>query len=153
MIKRCLFSFCISSLFSLIALVSIETIVRAVTGWEYFNPISPDFIALFPSDTIALGVNVILYGVIGVAFAGMMVIYEIERIGFVLQSIIYYGATMAVWLPIVTVLWQLQNYPTALVCTVFAFIVTNVIMTIVAYRVTRKEVDKINDFLAQSRID
>lgn len=149
MIKRGTFSFCISSVCGLIVNLLIEIIVRKVTGMEDFCPISPEFMAMFPSDTIAVAVNTLLYGVIGVTFSIAMYIYELDYIGFVIQNILYCLATGVVWVPIVARLWQLYRYPDALRGTLVGFAGSYVVMSIVAYRTTRKDVEQINEFLEQ----
>jgi len=107
-----------------------------------------EFMAMFPTATIACGVDLMLYGLIGAAFSGMMAIYEINRIGFVLQNTIYVIATSAVWIPVLICLWQLNKYPYALFYTVMGFVMTYVIMTIVALRTTRQDILQINERIA-----
>lgn len=152
MMKRCAASFCISTVCAVIVYMLIEIIVCMVTGMEEFSPVSAEFTSLFPSATIAFGVNALLHGVIGAAFSVMMFIYELDHIGFIIQNILYCLATGIIWLPIVTLLWQLQNYPSALIGTLIGFAGTYVIMSIVAYRLTRKDVEQINDFLEQKAV-
>lgn len=81
---------------------------------------------------------------IGMAFSSMLFIYEIDRIGFVLQNAIYYLVTGIVWIPIVAFLWQLWRYPQALVCTIVGFVMTDVIMTVIGYRTTKRNIRELN---------
>lgn len=147
MIKRGAISFMISAMCGLIINMLIEIIVRLVTGMEDFSPISPEYIALFPSESIAVEVHVLLYGIIGMTFSVMTFVFEQNRIGFVVQNMLYCLLTSIVWVPIVTVLWQLQKYPSALIGTLVGFAGTYVIMSIVGYKITKKEVEQINQFL------
>ena len=59
-IKRCGISFSISAFCGLIVNMLIEIIVKAVTGSEDFSPLSAEFRALFPSESIAIYVNILL---------------------------------------------------------------------------------------------
>jgi len=152
MLKRCIFSFCISSVCGLVVNLLIEIIVRMATGMEDFCTISPEFMAMFPSDTIGFAMNTLLYGVIGATFSIAMYIYELDHIGFVIQNILYCLATGVVWVPIVTLLWQLYRYPSALIGTLVGFAGSYVVMSIVAYRMTRKDVEQINEFLEQKAV-
>lgn len=151
MIKRCIQSFGNSAVCGTITILLIEVIVRMVTGMEDFIPFAPEYVALFPSESIAVGVNTILYGVIGATFSAMAYIYEINKIGFVVQNILYCICTGIVWLPIVTLIWQLQKYPTAFWSTIIGFVMTYIIMSFVGYRITKKEVEQINLVLKENK--
>lgn len=144
MIKRMGRSFIYTSFFAMLCNVMIEIVVRSIAKFDY-SPITPEYIAMFPSVTIAYGVDLLLYGVIGMAFSGFMIIYEKDQMGFVFQNIIYFVLTSVVWIPIVTFLWQLWRYPEALFCTVICFVVTNIIMMIVGYRTTKKNIEALNE--------
>ena len=104
MVKKIATGFIYTSFFGILCNVIIEIVVRAVTGFDY-SPLTPEYIAMFPSVTVAFGVDMLLYGVIGMAFSGFTFIYEIDRIGFVIQNLIYFVATGVIWFPIITFLW------------------------------------------------
>lgn len=144
LLKRCGISFMISSLCGLIVNMLIEIIVKEITGDEAFSPLTPEFRALFSSDSIAIYVNILLYGVIGLTFSVFSFIYEIERLGYIVQNILYYIATGMIWVPIIVSMWQLQRYPQTLISTFSGFVVTYIIMTIVGYKIKRREIDRIN---------
>lgn len=150
MLKRCASSFVISAICALIVNMLIEIIVRMVTNMEDFSPFSAAYMEMFPSESIAVEVYVLLSGLIGAAFSGMMFVYEKNQIGFVIQNIIYVLGTGIVWIPIVTVIWQLYRYPNALIGTIGGFVVTYVIMSVIGYKVTKKEVEQINQFLEKT---
>ena len=144
--KRILNSFIYTAFFAMLCNLMIEVIVRAIVKFDY-SPITPEFIAMFPSVTVAYGVNLLLYGMIGMAFSGFLFIYEKDRIGFVLQNLIYFVLTGFVWVPIVTFLWQLWRYPQALIMTIICFIITDIIMMVVGYRETKKNIEQLNKAL------
>lgn len=143
MVKRIGMAFVFTAFWGMACNMIIEIVVRIVSGIDY-SPLTPEFIAMFPSVTIAYGVDMLLYGVIGLAFSFMLFIYEIDRIGFVLQNAIYYLVTGIVWIPIVAFLWQLWRYPQALVCTIVGFVMTDVIMTVIGYRTTKRNIRELN---------
>ena len=143
-LHRCIFSFAISAVCGDITNLFIEFMVRIVTGKKDFLPLSPEFVALFPSESIAVEVNILLYGVIGIAFSAATIIYEKDRIGFIVQNVLYCIVTSMVWVPIVTLVWQLHKYSQALIGTLCGFAVTYVIMSIVGYRITKKNIEEIN---------
>ncbi len=149
LLERCGKSFGISAICGLLVNMLIEVIVRGVIKDESFIPLAPEFVAFFPSETIAMEVNILLYGVIGAAFSAAAWIYEQEKLGFVWQNLIYFLLTSIVWLPIVMLIWQLQKYPKALISTLAGFAGTYVIMSIVGYRITKSDVERINQALEQ----
>lgn len=143
MLKRILTGFVYTAGIAMMCNLVIELLVRGITGFNY-SPITPEYIAMFPSVTVAYSVDLLLYGVIGMAFSGFLFLYENERIGFVLQNIIYCVLTGMVWIPIITFLWQLWRYPEALIITILCFVGTDIIMMVVGYRITRKNIEEVN---------
>jgi len=150
MIKRATFSFIISSFCGLVVYLLIEFIIGVVIGVEGFTGLTPEYLSLFPTETLALGVAVLSHGLIGAVFAVAGSIYEKEKIGFVLQNVIYVLITGMVWIPIICFVWQLYRYPTALFCTIGGFVLTYVVMSVVGYNITKKEVAQINARLAEN---
>ena len=144
--KKGAISFAIGSFSGLLVNLIID-VVAHMLGAEDFCSISPDFRALFPTDAMAAYVNVLLYGCISATFAMMTVIYDVDRIGFVIQSIIYFLVTGAACLLITMLLWQLHRYPTALMGTLAGYGLTHVIMITMAYKKLRKDVSEINQEL------
>ncbi|MGN0431677.1 MAG: DUF3021 family protein [Lachnospiraceae bacterium] len=140
-------SFAISAICGLVVNMLVELIIRAVTGEQDIPMVSREFTALFPSKTVAVEVNILLYGVIGASFAAAAFVYEKDSIGFLIQNLLYVLMTGMVWVPIVCLLWQLQKNIPALLSTLGGFLMTYLIMTFVGYRMTRKEVEDINHML------
>lgn len=149
MIKKASFSFMISSFCGLAVYMLLELIVGVVIGVEGFSAMTPEYLSLFPTETLALGVAVFSHGLIGAAFASATVIYEKVEIGFILQNILYVLCTGIVWVPLICFVWQLYRYPAALFCTIGGFVLTYVVMSIVGYQSTKKEVAEINAKLAE----
>lgn len=146
-IRRVFISFACSAFAGLICNLLIDVIVNGVSDMEGFISMSPEFLALFPTPAIAAYVNIILYGLIGVAFAGMTFIYDIDRIGFVIQSIIYFVGTSIILTIITFVIWQLWKYPSALYCTLCGYAVSFIIMGITQYRKLKKDIEEINGYV------
>lgn len=151
MVKRCMISFAISAMCGLAVNLLLELIMVHIVGLEGFTPISPAYLEMFSSERIAVEINILLYGIIGAGFSAMTFIYECSKIGFVLQNLIYCLLTCFIWVPIVTLLWQLQRYPNALTGTLTGFAGTYVIMSIVGYKTTKKDVEQINATLQRQK--
>lgn len=143
-LKRGFTSFALSSFAGLIVNLIIDIIMNA-RGLEGFSSMSPDYVALFPSVTIAAYVNILLYGVIGASFALSTYIYEVERIGFIIQSIIYFVITSSVCVGITILLWQLHKYPAAFISTLAGYLATHIIMMVIEYRKLKADIKVINE--------
>ncbi len=146
-LKRGFMSFAISSFAGLIVNLIIDVIMNA-GGMTGFSSMSPDYVALFPSVTIAAYVNILLYGVIGATFALSAYIYEVEKIGFIIQSIIYFVITSSVCVGITIILWQLHKYPSAFISTLAGYFATHVIMMVIEYRKLKADIKAINELSA-----
>ncbi len=142
-LKRSVFSFFISSFAGVTVNLIIDCILNA-SGEAGFISMSPDYVRLFPTPVIAAYVNVLLYGLIGFTFSVMTFIFSVERIGLLLQNIIYFVVTSAVCVSITMILWQLQKYPAAFICTLAGYAATHVIMFIIEYRNLKNDINEIN---------
>ena len=145
-IKRSAVSFSISAFVGLLVNLLIDVIANKA-GAAGFVSISPETRALFPTQAIAAYVNVLLYGAIGATFAGMTFIFEIDRLGFIIQEILYFIVTAAILALITILLWQLHRYPKALIPTLAGYGLTYLIMGIVEYRELKKNIADINETL------
>ena len=149
MLKRITFSFAISSFCGLVVYMLIEFCGSVLAGLESFSPLTPEYLALFPSVTLAMEVAILLHGFIGAVFSAASFIYEKVEIGFILQNVIYFILTGIVWVPVVSFVWQLHRYPAAFFSTLGGFAITYIIMSVVGYNITKKEVALINAHLAE----
>ncbi|MBO5165155.1 MAG: DUF3021 family protein [Lachnospiraceae bacterium] len=140
-------SFAISAISGLVVNMIVELVMRIVVGVEDFPMVSQEFTGLFPSKTIAVEVNILLYGLIGASFSAATFIYEKDNIGFLVQNVLYMIMTACVWIPIVCMLWQLQKNMPAFISTLGGFVLTYAVMSFVGYQMTRKEVEDINRLL------
>ena len=140
-------SFAISSFAGTLINFIIDLIGNAC-GISGFISISPDFRCLFPTPVMAAYVNIFLYGLIGATFAVMTVIFECNRIGFLIQGLIYFLVTAIVSVGITILFWQLHHHPAALICTLLGYGATYVIMGFVQYRRLKQDVQYINEELA-----
>ena len=148
-LKRGITSFVLSSFAGLLVNLIIDIIMNA-KGMTGFNSMSPDYVALFPSVTIAAYINVFLYGIIGVTFALSALIYEVEKMGFLIQCIIYFVITSVVSVGITMLLWQLHKYPAAFISTLAGYAVTYVIMTVIEYKKLKADIKVINELSMES---
>ena len=146
-LKRGFTSFALSSFAGLLVNLIIDIIMNRTLN-AGFHSMSPEYVALFPSVTIAAYVNVLIYGVIGATFSMATLIYEVERIGFIIQSIIYFIITSSVCMAITMLLWQLHRYPAAFIATLAGYLATHIIMMVIEYRKLKADIKVINELSA-----
>ena len=150
-LQRGAISFAISCFVGLLINLLIDVIVNAF-GMENFISMSPEFLATFQTPVIAAYVNILSYGLIGATFATMMFVFDCNRLGYLIQGLIYFLVTAAVCMGITIFLWRLHHYPKALICTMAGYGVTYVIMGIFQFRKLKRDVQFINDeILSQNR--
>lgn len=152
-LKRISISFFISAFAGLIVNLAIDVIVNQTGKIENFISMSPEFVAFFPTPAIAAYVNIILYGLIGVSFSAMVFVFEIDKIGFVMQNIIYFILASIIPLVITTCFWQLQRYPQAFISTLAGYGISFLIMGIVQYKDMKKQIKEINEFILDSEVN
>ena len=143
-LTRIAISFSISAFMGILINLIIDAVANA-TGSEGFISMSPQYVALFPTPVIAAYCNVLIYGIIGAVFSGATIIYEVERIGFVIQSLIYFLITVAASMGITVVLWQLHRYPAAFISTMAGYLATHIIMITIEYRKVKADIKAINE--------
>lgn len=103
-------------------------------------------------DGLTLTVNegelIALLGIIGATFSLSSYIYEIEKMGFMIQSIIYFVITSTVCVGITIILWQLHKYPAAFISTLAGYLATHIIMMVIEYRRLKADIRAINELSA-----
>lgn len=145
LLKRMFVSFSFASFAGLLVNLSIDIAVNATGKIEQFTSIAPDFLARFPTPIMAAYVNVLLYGIIGLTFSGMTFVFELDRLGFILQYLIYFCATSLVLAFITIYLWRLQNIPMAFGYTLLGYGITFLIIGITQYRLLKQDIARINE--------
>ncbi|MBO6159198.1 MAG: DUF3021 family protein [Firmicutes bacterium] len=136
-------SFTISAFCGLLINLLIDVIVN-LNGVKGFVSMSYLYVKIFPTEAMAAYVNILIYGMIGFVFAAMTFIYDMERLGFLFQSILYFVVTGGFSVAVTVFLWQLHHYPSAFIGTLTGYLMTHIIIFIVEYRTLRKDVKEIN---------
>lgn len=145
-LKRSCNSFAISAFAALLVNLSVDVLGNQLCITPFIS-MSPKYVALFPTPVIATYVNILLYGLIGAVFAGMTFVFDIDRLGFLLQNVIYFFITGLIWSMVVILLWQLQNYPPALIFTLLGYAVTYMIIGLIQYNNLKQDISMINEQL------
>lgn len=147
-LKRGMFSFSISAFAGLTINLIIDLIFNS-TGDHGFTSMSPEMLELFPTGATAAYVNVLLYGVIGATFSMMTLFFEIDRLGYLLQNILYCICTCIILALVTVFMWHLHRYPKAFFPTIAGYGITYMIIFIVRYRQLKLDIIEINKKLTQ----
>lgn len=141
--KRAVTSFCAAVSINVV----ICTIVLLISKDKQFAPVLPEFAAYFGSKTEAMMVQLVLIGIGSATFAGGTVIFEMERLSMLLQSLIYFIVTALAWVPISCVCWRIHEYPQSFCTVLISYVISYMICWIVQYRLCRESVHQINQKL------
>lgn len=131
--------------------VVMAAILMAVVTKPGFIPVHPDFAAKFSSDLEAVIVQWILIGLTSAAFGGWSVILEMERIGLLLQSILYFILTAIVWIPVSIYCWNLGENLYSFIMIIASYLTSYIVTWTIQYRLCRRNIEAINRRIEQLR--
>ena len=122
----------------------VELFILVITG----NPVMlPEFAERYESETIALGVQLLLVGVMSGVTATGTAIFELKRLGILVQSVLFLLLMLAVWIPVACYVWGFHKYVMSMVSTLASIIVTYGICWGIQYKLCRRDVQEINQRL------
>ena len=137
MLKRMVNSFCYS-----IAITTLLYFVMLKVANQM--PMLSEYAAKFDNDVTALVVQLLLIGLMSASLAGGTVIMEIERLGLLVQSIVYFVISSAVWISVASYCWGLGKYIQSAVSLILSYSVSYAICWIIQYKTCKKNIDEIN---------
>ena len=131
--------------------MGITILVQFILGicFKDMPVVLPEFGARFSGDTQALLVQTVLIGLCSAFFGGGSVIMELEKIGLLVQSVLYFILTAAVWIPVACLCWSIHKYPSALLSVSASYLIAFAICWIVQFKECKKNVAAINQRLAE----
>lgn len=136
-------SFCTTGMLNVIIML----ITCFIQSNRDYVPMLEEFWKRFPSQSVAVLVEILLVGVIGAAFGACSVIFELERWSFLRQGIVHFIMTTIVWLPISVFIWAVYIYPAAIVSMTVSYSFTYAITWISNAVRLKKMVKEINNML------
>lgn len=78
----------------------ITVLISLVNGEGSYFACAPEFVELIGDEAVAVAVQTLLCGIMGMAFAGASLVWESEKLSIVAQTGICFGIYAAVLLPI-----------------------------------------------------
>lgn len=112
-------------------------------------PLLDEYSARFDSDIEALIMQLVLIGFMSLVLGGGTVIFEFEKIGLVVQSVIYFIISVPVWGLVGNYCWGVFKYTSSTVTTMASYTVSYIICWVIQYKLCRKAVDDINQKLKE----
>lgn len=112
----------------------------------------PEFAERFDSETIALGVQLLLVGVMSGVTAAGTVIFELKRLGLWVQSVLFLFLMLAAWIPVACYVWGFHKYVASMISTLTSIVVTYGICWGIQYKVCRRDVLEINQRLNEKEV-
>ena len=135
--------------YSIAITLCMEWVVLAVAG----KPVMlPEFVERFDSETIALGVQLLLVGIMSGVTAAGTEIFELKRPGLWVQSILFLLLMLAAWIPVACFLWGFHKYVASMISTLASIVVTYGICWGIQYKVCRQDVREINRCLNKKEV-
>ena len=123
--------------------MAVDIIVHLIVVRIVGTVVTPEFAARFSSEATAMLVQLLLVGVIGMAFAGAAMIFEMERWSYLKQGILHFLATAAVWMPIAWFCWTPYS-GRGLALTILGWTLTYIVTWWVQYMVWKRDVCRVN---------
>ena len=150
MIKNLLFRIANSFMYAIGITTVVYTFIIFFTGGM---PLLPEYAGRFDNDVKALLVQLILIGLMSAVLGGGSIIMELERLGLIVQSIVYFIISLCVWLFVGDFCWCIIKYPQAFISVVVSYTISYIICWTIQYRICKKNIADINKKLKELEED
>jgi len=128
---------------SVVLTVSVCVFVEMALAQTLGHGVTPGFAARFSCETAAALAQLGLAGVIGMAFAGAALVFEIEKWSYLKQGVVHFLITAAVWVPITWLCWSPVR-GIGLVLTIAGWTLTYAVNWLVQYLISRRHIRELN---------
>lgn len=147
--KKLGFHFMNGFCYSIAITLCIDLVVLTVAG----KPVLlPEFVEKFQSETIALGVQLLLVGLMSGVTAAGTAIFELKRPGLWVQSLLFLLIMLAAWVPVACYVWGFHKYVASMISTLVSIVVTYGICWGIQYKLCRRDVQEINRCLNEKEV-
>ena len=125
----------------------ISIIISICFGQGYYSPCAPGIIDATGSEINAVILQTILSGLVGSAFAGSSVIWEMDNWSIAKQTSIYFLITSIVMMPIAYLMNWMDHSIMGFVSYFGIFIIIFIIIWVIQYFILKSKIKKINSKL------
>ena len=128
-----------------------QLFISLFIGKGEFFPVTDQFGLFFETEMIAVLVQFLLTGLIGVAFALGSFIFEIDKWGLLKQHVAHFLITGSVWVPVVLICWMPQSGK-GIIILLANFIGAYVITYWIQFVISKKDIQQINAALQSEKV-
>ncbi|MBP1543488.1 MAG: DUF3021 domain-containing protein [Oscillospiraceae bacterium] len=122
----------------------ITVLISLMNGEGSYFACAPQFVELIGDEAIAVAVQTLLCGIMGMAFAGASLVWESEKLSIVAQTGICFGIYAAVLLPIAYFANWMEHSVVGVLSYIAIFVGVFVITWITQYFAWRVRIKEIN---------
>ena len=122
----------------------ITVLISLMNGEGSYLACAPQFVELIGDEAIAVAVQTLLCGIMGMAFAGASLVWESEKLSIVAQTGICFGIYAAVLLPIAYFANWMEHSVVGVLSYIAIFVGVFVITWITQYFAWRVRIKEIN---------
>lgn len=130
----------------------VNSIVHFIVAQAMGTAVTPAFAARFAGEGAATVAQLVLVGMIGAAFAGAAMVFELERWSYLKQGVVHFLITAAVWIPVAYICWAPVR-GIGLVWTIAGWTLTYAVNWLVQYFIWKKSVAELNRKISARRSD
>ncbi|PIE96905.1 DUF3021 domain-containing protein [Bacillus fungorum] len=130
----------------------VQILISLKLGNGEYIPVVGHFRSLFDSEMIAVIVQILLTGIIGVTFATSALVFEIAKWSLLKQYIVHFCITALVWVPIVTLLWMPKTFISTMIFFI-SFLGTYVVTWVIQYIISRNDIKQINAAIQSKQLE
>ncbi|PGZ57394.1 hypothetical protein COE58_26005 [Bacillus cereus] len=121
----------------------VQILISLKLGHGEYISVVDHFRSFFVSEMTAVFVQILLTGIIGVAFATSSLVFEIAKWSLLKQYIVHFCITALVWVPIVTLLWMPKTFISTMIFFI-SFLGTYVVTWVIQYMISKNDIKQIN---------
>ena len=112
-----------------------------------FAPVVPEYAEFFHTKLQAVLMEILLCGVVSAVFSAGSVIMEAKRMSLVMQSVIFFLVTAAVWIPVGCFCWRIHKHLSSMISVICSYTCSYIVTWVIQYRVCKASVKEINEKL------
>lgn len=129
----------------------ITIIISLIWANGYYSPCVPELAIIMGSEIKAVSLQALLSGILGMVFAAISVIWEMENWSLVKQTGIYFIISSLIMLPIAYFTHWMNHSLKGVLSYFGIFILIFAIIWIVQYIIARRNVKKMNETLCKQQ--
>lgn len=122
----------------------ITVLISLINGNGSFFACAPEFVELIGNEAVAVAVQTLLCGIMGMAFSGASLVWESEKLSIAAQSGICFGIYAAVMLPIAYFANWMEHSLAGVLSYIAIFVGVFVITWITQYFAWRSRIKELN---------